>query len=315
MEGIAPVRLGLAGGGTYCPPYRDMHGGATLGFTIDKYVRVMYYPESQVSSQFVMIHNPDLRKMETFKIPVQDGSTLFSAAFKRLEIDRGATIIVRSDLLGSGLGTSSAILVAFLAHFYSSKQKIVELACTIEEGDLGNPGYQDQYSSVFGGVLFIEYEPIGCKVSQVSTSPDLESRFVLCSPGEMRDSKFFAVSQMERALKGDTIAFLHRAKQLAYSMKESLIAGDIDAVGEQLHEVWQNKIKLSSHVLTSLWQEVYDLARKNGAIGGKGCGSGGGGVMFFCVKKGEKEKLEHALRRVGIESVPFRISRGGCFLK
>ena len=313
-EGLAPLRLGLAGGGTDCPPYRDMYGGATLGFTIDKYVHVKYHESPSMPAPFVMVYQPDLKQVEMFGVPVQQDVTLFSATFKELGLSTGADIVVRSDLVGSGLGTSSAILVAFLTHFYQDKQQIVDIACKIEEEVLGNPGYQDQYSAVFGGVLFIEYDATGGKVMQLSVPKDLESRLVLCTPGKMRDSKFYAVAQMEEAAKGDTIEFLHRAKKLAYEMRESLVAGDIDVVGECLHEVWLNKVKLSRHVLTSVWQEVYDLARANGAIGGKGCGSGGGGVMFFCVKEGDKEKLESALRGKGIECVSFKISHGGCFL-
>lgn len=310
MSSRSPLRISLAGGGTDCPPYRNEYGGMTVGFTIDSYVHV------NVKGRWddkVVVSCPDVKKIETFKAPVDKPDSLMKAVFMTMKLSGGADIEIRSDFVGSGFGTSSAILDAFLVPFFNDKEMIARTACHIEEDVLGNPGYQDQYASAFGGLAAIYYEMNGeVVVEQLRCPGDFTERLVLCSSGEMRESKRFAVDQMKRAEAGETTSPLHRAKVLAFQLRSAIQHYDMDRVGEILDEVWLNKVKLSPLILTDRVSELYNVAKQNGALGCKLMGAGGGGMMILCAQKDSRSRLERSLHQIGARTYRFKVSYDGC---
>ena len=255
-----------------------------------------------------------------------DGSLdLIKAAVKAMRVRRGADLWVHSDAPpGSGLGSSSTLVVALLGVIGQwlerplSGYEVAELAYRIERVDLGlSGGRQDQYAAAFGGFNFIEFHGDSTVVNPLRIRPDvlneLEYRLLLCYMGQTRQSAKIIDRQTAsyRSGKKPVVQALHRLKVETLEMKKALLLGQVDAIGELLHQAWEYKKKLDAGISNSHVDRLYQLARREGAIGGKMPGAGGGGYFLLLTRFDRKHRVAAALEKHGGQVVPFQFERRG----
>jgi D-glycero-alpha-D-manno-heptose-7-phosphate kinase len=196
--------------------------------------------------------------------------------------------------------------------------EIAELAYRIERVDMGlSGGRQDQYAASFGGFNFIEFGGEQNVVTPLRIRRDvlqeLEYRMLLCYMGQTRQSARIIDRQTEsyRSGKKPVVQALHRLKLETVEMKRALLLGDVDGIGELLHQAWENKKKLDSAISTEHVDRLYQVARKEGAIGGKMPGAGGGGYFLFLTRFDRKHRVAAALEKHGGQVVPFQFESRG----
>jgi D-glycero-alpha-D-manno-heptose-7-phosphate kinase len=196
--------------------------------------------------------------------------------------------------------------------------EVAELAYRIERVDLGLAGgRQDQYAATFGGINFIEFHRDSTVVNALRIRPDvlneLQYRLLLCYMGHTRQSAHIIERQTRsyRAGKTAVVEALHRLKQETLEMKKALLLGDVDAIGELLHQAWENKKRLDEGISNSRVDRLYRIARREGALGGKMPGAGGGGYFLFLTRFDRKHRVAAALERQGGQVVPFSFENGG----
>jgi D-glycero-alpha-D-manno-heptose-7-phosphate kinase len=324
----APLRLSFAGGGTDVPPFPKREGGLVLSATIDRYAYGSLRPRPDPS---IKIESLDLGVAATYatRDPLhEDGEFgLVTAAIRRLtdEGGRGFDLLLHSSAPpGSGLGSSSALMVALiglLRRFHQlplSDYQLADLAYAIERREFGlEGGLQDQYASTFGGFNFLEFYGEEVVVNPLRVDPatleELEYNLLLCFTGTTRSSDHIIADQTQRYVSNDaaTLEGLRKQKQLASEMKKLLLTGRLDDFGELLGEAWRYKQQLSPRISNSLIAELYEDALKHGAIGGKVTGAGGGGYMLFYCKYGTKHKVADAVRRLGATVTDFAFEQQG----
>ncbi len=318
----APLRLGLAGGGTDVSPYRDLHGGYVLNATIDRYAYAIIKTSKKPEIRFV---GNDVRKTESLplepKLPLastsgDDKLNLHKAVYNAVVDEFGGGKPIALELStycdappGSGLGSSSTLVVTMLKAFMEllnlpiDDYQMAELAYRIERQDCGlEGGSQDQYAATFGGVNFMEFyaenraiiNPL--RVKNWITC-ELEASLLLFHTGVSRQSAQIISDQIENMKTSETAAMdaMHAIKQEALMMKESLLKADFDGIVESLRQGWENKKKTSKRVASSHIDEVYNAAISAGARAGKVSGAGGGGFMMFYVKPEKRMDVIRAL--------------------
>jgi D-glycero-alpha-D-manno-heptose-7-phosphate kinase len=319
-----PLRLGLAGGGTDLSPYCDEHGGAVLNTTIDRYAYAFIEPADDGRVHFVA---PDLGIEESFP---PDPAALGGA---KLKLHAGVTSRMARDFgggkltpmritsfvdapAGSGLGSSSALVVALVealtTHFAAplGPYDVAHLAFEIERIDLGLAGgKQDQYAATFGGINFIEFHSADRVIVNplrvaASVLNELETSMVICFTGVSRSSEAIIVEQQRRmtAPGGNSMESLHRLKEDAIDMKQALLRGEIARMAEILNRSWLAKKQTAAGISTGHIEELYDLAFRHGAVGGKVSGAGGGGFMMFIVPPHRRIAVVRALNATGAEA-------------
>ncbi len=316
-----PLRLGLAGGGTDLGPYCDEFGGAVLNTTIDRYAYAFIEPSPDGRVHFVA---PDMDLDEEFEPcsgAIGEAELKLHAAVTRrmtAQFGNGELEPVRVTSFvdapaGSGLGSSSALVVALVEAFTTFLQAplgpydVAHLAYEIERVDLGLAGgKQDQYAATFGGINFIEFlggdrvivNPLRIAAPVLN---ELETSIVTCFTGISRRSAAIITEQQRRmeAEVGNTMGSLHQLKRDAVEMKDALLRGRVADMAEILNRSWRAKKQTASGVTTNHIEELYDLALANGATGGKVSGAGGGGFMMFLVPPRERVRVVRALNRAG----------------
>ena len=300
----APLRLGLAGGGTDVSPYCDDFGGAVLNVTIDRFAFATIRPRADGQVSFTAA---DLGETETLtalpQLPTDAGLRLHRAAYNRIVRDYNDGRPLAIDLIthvdsprGSGLGSSSALVVAMVQALSEHVRaplgdyEAAHLAFEIERRDLKlNGGRQDQYAAMFGGFNFIEFRaddqvlvnPLRLKSSVVH---ELEASLLLYFTGASRESSRI-IDQQSTALSagGAALEAMHRLKAQAWAMKEALLLGQFDVVAELLNESWQAKRATWEGVSNPQLEAVIATGLAHGATAAKVSGAGGGGfVMFLC---------------------------------
>jgi D-glycero-alpha-D-manno-heptose-7-phosphate kinase len=336
----APMRIGLFGGGTDVSPYAEEHGGKVLNCTINLFVRCMLRSGPHPG---VTIRSLDLEQVSkmvsgrewdgTLDLPqaVLDATTGAGASLAPdLPVGGGAAssggveITMFSDAPpGSGLGSSSALVVSMLKLLYSfsgvttDPHTLAELAYRIERVDLGIPGgRQDQYSAVFGGMCVYHFGGPRVIVEPVLSDPaallELESSLIIGYIGDRRLlTRHLMTDQVERLVKGDTLRYHDETKALVDEATRLLRASRIADFGRLLHEAWEVKKAFSPHIAPPLVEEVYTLARENGAWGGKITGAGGGGFMVFACPFERRLELERMLSGAGVQIRPFSFTTHG----
>jgi len=225
---------------------------------------------------------------------------------------------------GSGLGSSSTLVVALIGVLSEwlkrpfSDYETAELAYRIERVDLGLAGgRQDQYAATFGGFNFIEFHRDSTIVNPLrirrNVLHELEYRTLLCYMGQTRQSAHIIERQTASYREGRTpvVDALHHLKQQTVEMKKALLLGQVDAVGELLHEAWEHKKRLDASITNSHVDRLYQLARREGAIGGKMPGAGGGGYFLFLTRFDRKHRVAAALEKHGGQVVPFQFEPRG----
>jgi len=329
----APLRLGLAGGGTDLSPYCDEYGGAVLNCTIDRYA---YAFLEAVPGDRVTFCARDLGVEEIFA--AADGA----AAPPRLDIHAGVyrrilgkfadgraaglrvTTYVDAPA-GSGLGSSSALVVALVEAFRTwlslplGLYDVAHLAYEIERIDLGLAGgKQDQYAAAFGGANFIEFfagDRVIVNPLRVArgTLCELEASLVICFSGISRRSEAIIVEQQRRMTthSEDALKNLHRLKDDAVQMKQALLRGEIFEMARILDRSWTAKKGTADGVSSTAIDALYDAALSHGALAGKVSGAGGGGFIMFLVPPQNRPALIRSLNEAGAEASAVHFTTEG----
>ena len=319
----APLRIGIAGGGTDVDPYASTRGGCVFNSTINKYAYCTLVPRND-NMMFVKSRYYGRYKAKLNHGPLKfDGNMdLAKAVANHFEIEDGFNIDIHSDVpAGSGLGGSSTMIVAIIAAVAEwqgkklSKQKIAELAYHLEREDIGlKGGKQDQYATAYGGFNLLDVSDT-VKVNPVKIDPDiineLQCRSVMCFTGMSRESAKVIDSQIKSFNNGQNIEALDESKRLAKEISETLVKGDIDSAGTLLHESWQYKKKFSGSISNKHIDSLYKAAISKGALGGKISGAGGGGFMFFICKYDKKVDVLQELKKRGAEVTDFMFEPHG----
>jgi len=328
----APLRLGLAGGGTDLSPYCDEFGGAVLNVTIDRFAYAFISPrdDGQVAFQA-----KDLGREEVLPAAIElPHSTLLlhRGVYERMvrDYNRGVpiagTITTTVDAPpNSGLGSSSTLVVALVDAFAAffgiplGRYELARLAFEIERIALGLPGgRQDQYSAAFGGINFIEFLD-GDRVIVNPLRPsdairnEFESSLVVCFAGSAREAGAIIAEQTARVADRSTqaIAAMGRLKADAIAMKNALLLGDIEAVADILADSWGAKKLTASGITTDRIEHLCEVAFAHGALAGKVSGAGGGGFVTFVVRPEDRLGLITALSGAGAEAGPVKVTERG----
>jgi D-glycero-alpha-D-manno-heptose-7-phosphate kinase len=320
----APLRIGMAGGGTDVEPYASERGGYVFNTTIDKYAYCTVVPND---SNHLSIMSLDYG---TFEAPLDGGPLkydgnmdLIKAVSNHFNITDGFDVFIHSEAPpGSGLGGSSTVIVSILGaatEWLGEKMtdyELAELAFKLEREELGlKGGKQDQYAAVFGGFNLMEFGRSGVRVNKVhlkeNTTNELQYCSLLCYTGRSRESANIIDSQMTRYNKGSNTDALDASKELAVKGRTALMRGNVKEFGEILNEAWAQKKKFTPDVSNSTLDKFYETAMKNGAIGGKVSGAGGGGFMFFVCEYDKKHLVANSLKKRGATITDFMFEKKG----
>jgi D-glycero-alpha-D-manno-heptose-7-phosphate kinase len=316
----APLRIGLAGGGTDVSPYSDLYGGTILNATISLYAHATIEP---LQEDKIILEAADRSEFETFEkseaLPINGKLDLLKGVYNAVQQDHGAikngfklTTFVDAAA-GSGLGTSSTLVVAIIGAFAEmmrlplGEYDIAQYAYEIERKRLGLAGgKQDQYAATFGGVNFMEFysddkvvvNPLRIKQQYLF---ELENNLVLYYTSTSRESAKIIKQQSQNVVdkKGASIEAMHQLKQQAQMMKEALLRGKLHEFGEILDYGYQQKRMMAEGISNPLMEDIYETAKKAGATGGKISGAGGGGFMIFYCPANTKYKVISSLERFG----------------
>jgi len=317
----APLRLGIAGGGTDVSPFCELHGGVVLNASISLYAYAVIELTDRGMVEFEATDRQESFSCQMTDFIEPDGDlVLHKGVYNRVvrEFNAGEPLSVRittfSDAdAGSGLGTSSTMVVAILKAFVEylnlplGEYDIAHMAYEIERIELGLAGgKQDQYAATFGGFNFMEFydndrvivNPLRIKNWVVS---ELESSLVLYYTGHSRSSAAIIKDQIKNVAESNHVATsaMLSMKDDAFRMKEALLKGNIHQFGEVLDHSWQDKKKLSGSITNPMIDETYTLAKANGAYAGKVSGAGGGGFMMFLVDPVRRMQVIDVLSRQG----------------
>lgn len=328
----APLRIGLAGGGTDVSPYSDMYGGAILNATIDLYAYASLEPLNNGKIEFVIDGSgKSLIVDATEEIAIHNGFELFIGVYNRVvkQFSKKALSFRLTSFIeapqGSGLGTSSTLVVSLLGAFVEwlklplGKYDIAPLAYDIERIDLGMAGgKQDQYATTFGGINFLEFykndrvivNPLQLKSKIVN---ELEFNLLLYFTDTQRLSANIIKEQVSNVTNQNnkSVEAMHNLKQQAHQMKDALLREELNTIGEILHFGWQNKKQMASSITNGLIDTIYQTALEHGASGGKISGAGGGGFMFFYCPAVTKNKVANAISKLGGKVQPFKFTPHG----
>jgi D-glycero-alpha-D-manno-heptose-7-phosphate kinase len=322
----APLRISFCGGGTDVSPYPEEHGGCVLSATINHHAYAALSPRRDTRLTLASLDYDLIAKYDHPKRLKFDGQLdLLKAAVRALKVKRGADLWTHSDAPpGSGLGASSTLMVALIGVLREwlkldlSPYDIAEMAFKIERVDLKLAGgRQDQYAASFGGFNFIEFEREGTVVTPLrlrrQTLEELEYRLLLCYMGQTRQSAKIIERQTRSYVEGNkkTVAALEHLKVQAHEMKRALLLGHIDGFGELLHEAWEQKKRLDDGISNTHVDKLYQIARKEGAIGGKMPGAGGGGYFLLLTRFDRRHRVAAALEKHGGQVVPFQFESRG----
>jgi D-glycero-alpha-D-manno-heptose-7-phosphate kinase len=324
----APLRISFAGGGTDVPPYPEMEGGCVLNATIDKYAWGSLRPRNDGRIQIESVDLGILLDYPVDSEPKFDGQLdLVKATFARLHAQnsKGFDVFLQCDAPpGSGLGSSSALIVGLVGLVKDFRglpltdYEIAQLAYLIEREDMQiKGGHQDQYAASFGGFNFIEFQGERVIVNPLrihqDTVNELEHNLLLCYTGTTRRSDRIIEDQTNRfkEKQEDTLQALRNQKQLAIDMKNALLSRRLSEFADLLHCAWESKKNLSPRISNATIDEMYETARKAGALGGKITGAGGGGYMLLYCEFEKKHKVIEAMKKFGAAPTEFAFESHG----
>lgn len=315
-----PFRVTLGGGGTDLPSYYSQYGGFIFAAGINKYM-------------FLNVNRPivdDLIRVKYSKSEIVDNINNLShdiarEILRKMGIEQAIEIVSMAYVpSGTGLGSSSSYAVGLLNALhtlkrnYISLQDLAEEACHIEIDILKKPiGKQDQYMAAFGGLTVLDIYKDGtvnvrpANVS-ISTLDELQRNMMLFFTGLSRESMTILSEQSKATDNNDKkiVDNLHYIKDLGYRILEAIEGGDLTKFGLLMHEHWEHKKKLSSKITNPEFNKIYELARANGALGGKITGAGGGGFFVFYTEK-DRCKLRDVLTKAGLREMRYRFDFEG----
>lgn len=328
----APLRLGLAGGGSDVSPYSNTYGGLVLNATISLYAHCTI---EETKDGLITICSYDTGVNKSYPaapaLDIDGDASLIKGVYNRVVKDYqlpalSFKITTYNDApAGSGLGTSSTMVVCILKAFVEwqglplGDYEIAKLAYEIERKDLGlSGGKQDQYAAAFGGFNFIEFLPNDMAIVNPLKIKrwiidELEASILLYFTGRSRSSAAIIDEQRRNTEEKnkEAIEAMHKIKQSAIDMKLALLKGDIDTIADILRNAWENKKKMATHITNPAIQQAMETAMKAGAKAGKVSGAGGGGFIMFIVEPTRKKEVEEALSALNGFVMPFNFSDGG----
>ena len=328
----APLRLGLAGGGSDVSPYSDIYGGLVLNATINLYTHTTI-EELAENCIYIDSYDADCHRKYALakKLDIDGEASLIKGVYNRIMKDfdiepRGFRITTYNDApAGSGLGTSSTMVVCLIKAFVEwmslplGDYEIARMAFEIERKELGlSGGKQDQYAAAFGGFNFMEF----LKDDMVIVNPlkvkrwiidELEASLVLYFTGQSRSSAAIIDQQRANTTKGETksIEAMHRIKQSAVDMKLALLKGDMREFARILGQAWEDKKKMADAITNPVIENAFSVAMQAGAVAGKVSGAGGGGFCMFMVDPAKKKPVVEALKQLDGFVMPFNFTDGG----
>jgi D-glycero-alpha-D-manno-heptose-7-phosphate kinase len=316
----APLRLGLAGGGTDVSPYCDIYGGYVLNVTIDMYAYCTIEPTEDGRIVFNSSDRGEYFDSESAAfLPLDGGLLLHKGVYNRIvkDYNNGEPLSFRmttySDApAGSGLGSSSTMVVAIVKAFMEwlnlplGEYDMASLAYQIERKDLGlSGGKQDQYAATFGGFNFIEfYENDRVIVNPLRIknwiANEIESSLVLYYTGTSRDSAKIIDEQIRSTKDRNekSIESMHELKRYASVMKEAILRGDFEKIEDCLRQSWESKKKMASVISNSEIDEIYNYVMDHGGEAAKVSGAGGGGFMMIICDPKKRYELVESLKKL-----------------
>jgi D-glycero-alpha-D-manno-heptose-7-phosphate kinase len=327
----APLRLGLAGGGTDVSPYSDLYGGGILNATINLYAYASIEPTDDGKIRFETADGSQAKVFDGNARIVPEGIfDIHAGIYNRIlkdypDKELSFRLITSIDApQQSGLGTSSTLAVAILGAFTEwlklplGEYDMAQMAYEIERVDLGMAGgKQDQYSATFGGINFMEFykdkvivNPLRIKDSYLD---ELAHNLVLYYTDTSRLSSQIIQKQQQNVLNEDKAAIeaMHQLKNQAVMMKEALLRGKLDEIGNILDFGWKYKKQMASGITNAVIDKVYNTAMENGATGGKISGAGGGGYMFFYCPGNTRYRVIESLKQYGGYTERYEFTSGG----
>ncbi|MGL4858868.1 MAG: dehydrogenase [Enterobacteriaceae bacterium] len=317
----APLRLGLAGGGTDVSPYCDLHGSYVLNTTIDRYAYAVIKTLDEPVVRFIAADQQIEQTLLAQVPPLLNGKLdLHKAVYQHIvqHFNDGKSIPMELSTfcdapVGSGLGSSSTLVVTMLRAFAEllnltlDDYSIAQMAWQIERIECGlQGGRQDHYSATFGGFNFMEFyaneraiiSPLRIKNWVIC---ELEASLILFFTGVSRQSAHIIADQSNNVASGiaDALDAMHGIKREALVMKECLLRGDFAGFVESMHHAWENKKRSAKTVSNPYIDTIYDAAIQAGALAGKVSGAGGGGFMWFFVPTEKRMAVIRALNHFG----------------
>jgi D-glycero-alpha-D-manno-heptose-7-phosphate kinase len=315
----SPLRITLGGGGTDLPSYYREHEGFLIAAAIDKYIYV------NVMRPFTPGIYLKYSKLEYVELIDEVKHPIIREALRMLDFRTPQVeITTLADIpAGTGLGSSGSFTTALLKALYTHRKRhlhqeeLAELACQIEIDLLGEPiGKQDQYIAAIGGITcftFHQDDKVSATplVISMETMFDLEDNLLLFFTGVSRSAGSILKDQQIRSQNNedDMLSNLNYIKKLGFRSKGALESGNTVLFGELMNEHWEHKKLRSGGMSNPQIDDWYDLAMKNGAIGGKLVGAGGGGFLMFLAQ--DRNKLRHTMSAEGLEEVRFRFDFEG----
>jgi D-glycero-alpha-D-manno-heptose-7-phosphate kinase len=310
-----PLRISFFGGGTDFPSFFMEEGGCVLSSAIDKYIYVA------VKKRFDRKLRIGYTQTEMVDSVDEIQHELIREALRFTGIDHGIEITTMGDIPseGSGLGSSSTVTVGALHALYTylgeivSAERLARESCSIEIDRLKKPiGIQDQYIAAYGNLRFFDFQPDGeVKVEKVPLEIEsrraLNDRFLLFFTGMSRKADSI-LKEQKKNIKDQT-PLLREIKQMVHEARKVLSAGDFDSFGLLLHESWKLKKQLAGKITNGAIDDLYELAIRSGAIGGKITGAGGGGFLLLYVPYERQLAVRNALCE--LQELPFRLESEG----
>jgi D-glycero-alpha-D-manno-heptose-7-phosphate kinase len=324
----SPVRISFGGGGTDLPAYYEEFGGAVLSAAINKYFYTVLQKRTDGKIQVI---SSDLRVAETWhdiaRMPLQDSQLEIPlSVIRELACDISIDLFLASEILpGTGLGSSASVCVGVLKTLSIyldqplSKYQLAERAFHIARNVLSKPvGKQDEYAAAFGGLNLITFQRDGvAHVEPVVLRPDilheLQTSLMLFFTGSARNSWNILRAQEQSTRGGERTALnsMHEIRGLVEQMREALTKGDFRRFGLLLHEGWEAKRKISDGVSNQFIDQVYSEARRNGALGGKITGAGGGGFLLLFCEEQHQQRVREAMAGLGVREMRFEFDLQG----
>lgn len=315
----SPLRISLGGGGTDLPSYYREHEGFVISAAIDKFVYITLHETFQ--QELIVKYS----RMEVVHAVSEINHPIIRESLRLMDLEcPHLEITSMSDIpAGTGLGSSGSFTTALLQALHTLKKSVItrqslaEQACHVEIDLLGEPvGKQDQYVAAFGGITCFQFhsddsvdvEPLRVKDE---TLLNLEDNLLLFFTGYARSASDILKDQDMRSRRKDTamIENLHFVKELGLESKKALEGDDLRRFAELMHVHWEHKKKRSGGMSNACIDECYELARRNGALGGKLIGAGGGGFLMFYTE--DTTRLRHVMRQAGLREVRVRFDFAG----
>ena len=315
----SPFRIPLAGGGTDIPAFYKKNDGFLISTTINKYIYFIF--NKTFNTNEIILKYSKIEKVDHYS---KIKHTLFKSVFKYFYNDlKGIEINCISDLpFGTGMGSSGSFLVALIAGLEKfignkiNKKKIAEMACIIEIDKLKLPvGKQDQYSAAFGGLKSYTFSSNKTTVREINIQRnkilELSQSMLLYYTGIVRSAPNILKNEVNKLKKNDSKNFdnLKKVKNFAYDFHKLILKNDIQKIGNLMAKHWELKKNRNPLVTTKSIDNFYNYAIKNGAIGGKVLGAGGGGFILLITKK--PKMLKESLKKFSFNNVPFEIENEG----